>query len=78
MRIRLVPLALVLLCSSPVLAQRLPTTVVPEHYSLWFAFDAHPVPEAARTLQQSLERIATCVAVDARQSPAFTNWLSAQ
>jgi hypothetical protein len=41
-------------------------------------FDAHPVPEAARTLQQSYERIATCVAVDARQSPAFTKWLAAR
>ncbi len=40
-------------------------------------FDAHPVPEIARTLQQTYERIATCVAVDARQSPAFTTWLAA-
>jgi aminopeptidase N len=39
-------------------------------------FAAHPVPEAARTLQQSYERIAACVAVDARQSPAFTRWLA--
>ena len=41
-------------------------------------FPAHPVPEAARTLQQSYERIAACVAVDARQSPAFGKWLAAQ
>jgi aminopeptidase N len=41
-------------------------------------FDAHPVPEAARALQQSLERIATCVEVKTRQSPAFTKWLAAQ
>jgi hypothetical protein len=41
-------------------------------------FDAHPVPEAARTLQQTYERIATCIAVDARQSQAFTTWLAAQ
>jgi hypothetical protein len=41
-------------------------------------FDAHPVPEAARALQQSLERIATCAAVKARQSPAFDRWLAAQ
>jgi aminopeptidase N len=41
-------------------------------------FDAHPVPEAARTLQQTQERIATCIAVDARQSPAFTKWLAAR
>ncbi|AMY09317.1 Aminopeptidase N [Luteitalea pratensis] len=38
-------------------------------------FDAHPVPEAARLLQQSLERIATCTAVKARQAPAFGRWL---
>ena len=41
-------------------------------------FDAHPAPDAARTLQQTLERIATCVDVDARQSPAFTRWLATQ
>jgi aminopeptidase N len=41
-------------------------------------FDAHPLPEAARALQQSLERIATCAAVKARQSPAFGRWLAAQ
>jgi len=41
-------------------------------------FDAHPAPDAARTLQQTFERIATCVAVDARQSPAFTKWLATQ
>jgi aminopeptidase N len=39
-------------------------------------FDAHPSPDAARTLQQTYERIATCVAVDARQSAAFTKWLA--
>jgi hypothetical protein len=41
-------------------------------------FDAHPVPEAARTLQQSYERIATCVAIKERQSPAFGKWLALQ
>ena len=41
-------------------------------------FDAHPVPEAARVLQQSLERIATCTAVKTRQSPAFGKWLAAR
>ena len=41
-------------------------------------FDAHPVPEAARALQQSLERIATCAAVKTRQSPAFGKWLAAR
>ena len=41
-------------------------------------FAAHPVPEAARALQQALERIATCSAVKARQSPAFSKWLAAR
>ena len=41
-------------------------------------FAAHPVPEAARALQQALERIETCTAVKARQSPAFGRWLAAQ
>ena len=41
-------------------------------------FVAHPVPEAARALQQSLERIATCAAVKTRQSPAFGKWLAAR
>ena len=41
-------------------------------------FAAHPVPEAARTLQQTYERIATCAAIDERQSPAFAKWLAAQ
>ena len=41
-------------------------------------FVAHPVPEAVRTLQQSDERIGSCAAFDARQSPAFTKWLAMQ
>lgn len=41
-------------------------------------FDAHPVREAARTLKQAYERIASCVAVEARQAPAFTKWLATQ
>src|SRR4029453_5839388 len=40
-------------------------------------FDDHPVPEAARALQQASERIAACVAVDQRQSAPFTKWLMA-
>jgi aminopeptidase N len=40
-------------------------------------FDAHPVPEAARGLQQAYERIASCVAVKERQSAAFAKWLAA-
>ena len=38
--VRILPfLALVLLTAAPTAAQRLPGTVVPEHYSLWFAPD---------------------------------------
>jgi aminopeptidase N/puromycin-sensitive aminopeptidase len=40
-------------------------------------FAANPVPAAERTLQQSIERIESCAAVDARQSSAFADWLSA-
>ena len=40
-------------------------------------FKAHPVPEAARALQQATERINACAAVHARQSPAFRRWLQA-
>ena len=41
-------------------------------------FAAHPVPAAARGLQQALERIDACVALDQRQSAPFTPWLAAQ
>jgi len=41
-------------------------------------FEKNPVPPAARSLQQSLERIESCVALDQRQSTPFTRWLSAQ
>jgi hypothetical protein len=41
-------------------------------------FAKHPVPPAARLLQQSLERIESCVALDQRQSAPFNRWLSAQ
>jgi aminopeptidase N len=40
-------------------------------------FAAHPVPEAARGLQQALERINACAAIQARQAPALTRWLAA-
>ena len=33
------------------------------------------MPAAARALQQALERIRTCVALDARQSEPFAAWL---
>ena len=41
-------------------------------------FEKNPVPPAARSLQQSLERIESCVVLDQRQSAPFTRWLSAQ
>jgi hypothetical protein len=36
------------------------------------------VPAAARGLQQAIERIESCVALDQRQSAPFTRWLAAQ
>jgi aminopeptidase N len=39
-------------------------------------FKANPVPSAERTLQQALERVENCAALDARQSPAFATWLA--
>ncbi len=41
-------------------------------------FDTHPVPPAARSLKQALERIDACAAVDARQSKPFAAWLAKQ
>jgi aminopeptidase N len=41
-------------------------------------FAEHPEPPAARSLQQSIERIDSCVALDTRQSAPFTRWLNAQ
>jgi aminopeptidase N len=41
-------------------------------------FAKNPVPAAARGLQQGLERIESCLALDARQSAPFARWLSAQ
>jgi hypothetical protein len=41
-------------------------------------FKAHPVPAAARALQQAVERIQSCTALDARQSPALASWLAAR
>ncbi len=38
-------------------------------------FARNPVPAAARMLQQSLERIESCAAVDDRQSAPFAAWL---
>jgi hypothetical protein len=41
-------------------------------------FAKNPVPPAVRLLQQSIERIESCVALDQRQSAPFTRWLSAR
>jgi aminopeptidase N len=41
-------------------------------------FAAHPIPAAARGLQQSLERIDSCVAIKQRQSTPFAAWLAAR
>ena len=38
-------------------------------------FAAHPVPDAARTLAQSLEAIASCSAVARAQAPKLEEWL---
>ena len=38
-------------------------------------FAAHPVPDAARTLSQSLEAISSCSAVARAQSPKLEEWL---
>jgi aminopeptidase N len=40
-------------------------------------FARNPVPSSERTLQRALERIETCAALVARQSPALNAWLSA-
>jgi aminopeptidase N len=40
-------------------------------------FAANPVPAAERTLQQAIERIESCAAVDERQSRPFAAWLAA-
>jgi aminopeptidase N len=39
-------------------------------------FHAHPVPAAARVLEQALERVEACAALDQRQSPPFAAWLA--
>jgi aminopeptidase N len=40
-------------------------------------FTTHKVPDAERTLQQSLERIQTCAATAAAQGPKLAEWLKA-
>src|SRR5262249_39765358 len=39
-------------------------------------FEAHPVPDAARTLSQSLERVSACSAVARAQAPKLEEWLT--
>ena len=39
-------------------------------------FTQNPVPSADRTLQQALERVESCAALDARQSAPFGTWLA--
>ena len=41
-------------------------------------FAKNPVPSAESGLQQSVERIETCAALDERQSKPFATWLAAQ
>jgi len=41
-------------------------------------FAAHPVPDAARTLSQSLEAISSCSAVAHAQAPKLEEWLTKQ
>jgi aminopeptidase N len=39
-------------------------------------FAAHPLPAAARTLDQTIERINNCIDVREKQAPVLTDWLS--
>jgi hypothetical protein len=39
---------------------------------------AHPPPTAARTLSQTMERIANCIALREKQTPILTAWLEHQ
>jgi aminopeptidase N len=41
-------------------------------------FTKHQAPSAERTLQQALERVENCAAVDGRQSASFDRWLRAR
>ena len=65
--------------SVPTLVGSLGAFCTPEKAADIKAFFAkNPVPPAARLLQQSIERIESCVALDQRQSAPFTRWLGAQ
>ena len=39
-------------------------------------FVAHPLPSAARTLDQTLERIDSCIVLRERQTPVLAEWMS--
>jgi hypothetical protein len=39
-------------------------------------FASHPLPAVDRTVQQAVERIENCVALDERQSKPFAAWLT--
>ena len=41
-------------------------------------FGAHPLPGAARTLDQTLERIDNCIAIRDKQAAAVATWLAAR
>jgi aminopeptidase N len=41
-------------------------------------FGAHPLPGAARTLDQTLERINNCIAIRGQQAAAVATWLAAR
>jgi len=41
-------------------------------------FAAHPLPAAARTLEQTLEEIANCAALREKQTPVVAQWLAAR
>jgi len=41
-------------------------------------FAAHPLPAAARTLEQTLEEIANCAALREKQTPVVAQWLPAR
>jgi aminopeptidase N len=41
-------------------------------------FAQHPLPAAAQTLNQTIERIDNCVALRTAQTPVVTNWLAAR
>ncbi len=41
-------------------------------------FAQHPLPAAARTLNQTIERINNCVALRSAQTPVVTSWLAAR